>query len=243
MDTEINEMNLNSNNLVVMSNDLIKSKSNLSLNEVKLLRICIMQVIKEAKDFQTYRVNITDLAKLLNIDRHGIYQTIDDMTTHLLKEVVCIGDGNPKHKWLKFQWVSRCKYNNGVLEIRLHDDLKPYILGLSKYYTQYILKDVLLLKSVYSIRLYELIRQEMRYEVFGGRTADVYLSLDTIKKATDTETKYEKLSMFRARVIDSSLAEIKNRIGYNITYDLKKESRKVIGFNFHIESNNNISPK
>ena len=236
-------MNLDSENMVVMSNDLIKSKSNLSLNEVKLLRICIMQVIKEAKDFQTYRVNITDLAKLLNIDRHDIYRDMDTMTTHLLKEVVCIGDGNPKHKWLKFQWVSRCKYDSGVLEIRLHDDLKPYIIGLSKYYTQYILQDVLILKSVYSIRLYELIRQEMRYEVFANRTATVYLSLDTIKKATDTEKKYYKLSMFRARVIDSSIAEIKNRLGYNITYELKKESRKVVGFTFHIESVNNISPK
>jgi plasmid replication initiation protein len=240
MDNELTEMNLDSDNWVVMSNDLIKSKSNLNLNEVKLLRICIMQVIKEAKDFQTYKVNITDLAKMLNIDRHGIYLTIDSMTTNLLKEVVFVGDGNPKHKWLKFQWVSRCKYENGVLEIRLHDDLKPYIIGLSKYYTQYVLQDVLLLKSVYSIRLYELIRQEMRYEVFASRTATVYLSLDTIRKATDTENKYEKLSMFRARVIDSSIKEIREKLGYDITYTVKKQSRQVIGFNFHIESVNNI---
>ena len=234
------EMSLNSEHKVVMSNDLIKSRSNLSLNEIKLLRICIMQVIKEATDFQTYRVNITDLAKMLNIDSSNIYREMDDMTTHLLKEVVFVGDGNPKHKWTKFQWVSRCKYESGVLEIRLHDDLKPYIIGLSKYYAQYVLQDVLLLKSVYSIRLYELIRQEMRIEVYGNRKTDIYLSMDTIRRATDTTDKYEKLSMFRARVIDSSITEIRNRLGYNISYDIKKESRKVIGFIFHIASCNAI---
>ena len=47
------EMNLNSNNIVVMSNDLIKSKSNLSLNEIKILRLAIMQVIKEDKDLHS----------------------------------------------------------------------------------------------------------------------------------------------------------------------------------------------
>ena len=81
------EMNLNSNNIVVMSNDLIKSKSNLSLNEIKILRLAIMQVIKEDKDLQTYKVNVTELADLLAIDRHGIYQEVDKITTSLLKEI------------------------------------------------------------------------------------------------------------------------------------------------------------
>lgn len=234
------EMNLNGDNMVVMSNDLIKSKSNLSLNEIKLLRICIMQVIKESTDFQTYKVNVIDLAKLLNIDQHNLYREMDTMTTHLLKEIVYVGDGNPKHKWHKFQWVSSCKYESGVLEIRLHDDLKPYIIGLSKYYTQYLLADVLLLKSVYSIRLYELIRQEMRYEVYANIKADVYLSIDTIRKATNTESKYTQQGMFIKRVIDDSLKEIRERIGLDITYDLRKESRRAIGFIFHIASCNAI---
>ena len=139
------EMNLNSNNLVVMSNDLIKSKSNLSLNEIKILRLAIMQVIKEDKDLQTYKVNVTELADLLAIDRHGIYQEVDKITTSLLKEIVYIGDGNPKHKWKKFQWCSSCQYENGVLTIKLHDDLKPFLLNLSELYTQYVLEDILYL--------------------------------------------------------------------------------------------------
>lgn len=230
-------MNLDTDNLVVMSNDLIKSKSNLSLNEIKILRLAIMQVIKEDKDFQTYRVNITDLAKLLDIDKHNIYREADKITTSLLKEIVYIGDGNPKHKWKKFQWCSSCEYESGVLTIKLHEDLKPYLLNLSELYTQYVLEDILNLKSVYSIRIYELIREEMKYQkVYANKEANIFLPIDVIRLSTDTEDKYEKFAMFRARVIDAAINEINDKLQYYVTYEPVKESRKVIGFKFNIKS-------
>ena len=238
---EAKPMCLNDDNLVVMSNALIKGKSNLSLNELKLLRLTIMQVVAEAKDFQTYKVNIIDLAKLLNIDRHYIYREVDTFTTHIMKELVYVGDGNPKHKWLKFPWVDMCSYADGVLTIRLSDKLKPYLIGLSELYTQYVLKDVILLKTVYAVRLYELIRQEMKYQkVYADKTATVYLSIQDIRTATDTLDKYEKYAMLKTRVIDNSIKEIREKLGFIITYEVKKESRKVVGLIFTIKSGNYI---
>ena len=68
------EMCLNGENYVVMSNDLIKGKSNLSLNELKLLRLTIMQVLKEDTDLRTYQINISELAELLDITSPSIYR-------------------------------------------------------------------------------------------------------------------------------------------------------------------------
>ena len=230
-------MNLNQNNLVVMSNDLIKSKSNLSLNEIKLLRLTIMQVIKEDKDLQTYRVNVSELAKLFGIKKQLIYREAFDICKHLLQEVVVIGDGNPKHKWQMFQWCSSCRYEDGIITIRLHDDLKPYLINLSQLYTQYILEDILFLKSVHSIRIYELIRQEMKYsQVYADKTAEVYLDIETIRKATNTEDKYPKYGMFKERVVQTAVDEINEKLGYHVSYEAKKYSRKVIGFTFYLES-------
>ena len=178
-----------------------------------------------------------ELADLMQITRQSIYQEIDKITTSLLKEIVYVGDGNPKHKWLKFQWCSYCKYEDGVLTIKLHDNLKPYLIGLSQLYTQYALEDIFGLESVYSIRLYELLREGLRgKKVYADHVAEVTLLVDTIKKATDTENKYEKMSMFRARVIDNSLNEINEKLGYYITYTPVKESRKIIGFKFELKS-------
>lgn len=235
------EMCLDVENQVVMSNDLIKGKSNLSLNELKLLRLTIMQVIAEDKDLMTYQVKISDLANILDITSPSIYRDVMEMCKHLLQEIVCVGDGNPKHKWQMFQWCSRCRYKNGVITIRLHDDLKPYLIQLKQHYTQYMLQDILMLKTVYAVRLYELIREEMKgQKVYADKTATVSLDVETIRKATDTENKYEKMGMFKQRVIDSAISEIKEKSCFNITYNDIKESRKIVGFKFKIESKNNI---
>lgn len=235
------EMCLDVENQVVMSNDLIKGKSNLSLNELKLLRLTIMQVLAEDKDLLTYHVKISDLAKILDISTPSIYRDVMEMCKHLLQEIVCVGDGNPKHKWKIFQWCSSCRYENGVITIRLHDDLKPYLIQLKKHYTQFMLQDILMLKTVYAVRLYELIREEMKgQKVYADKTATVSLDVEAIRKATDTENKYEKMGMFKQRVIESALKEINEKSCFNINYNDIKESRKIVGFKFKIESKNNI---
>lgn len=234
------EMCLNGENYVVMNNDLIKGKSNLSLNELKLLRLTIMQVLKEDTDLRTYQINISELAELLDITSPSIYRDIDDMTTHLLQEIVYVGDGNPKHKYKKFQWCSDCEYDNGVVTIRLHDNLKPYLLELKEHYTQYILQDILILKTVYAVRMYELIVEKLRTKIYADKTATVDLFLEEIRKATNTETKYEQTAMLKVRVIDSAIAEINEKLGYNISYAPIKRSRKIVGYRFTVESKNNI---
>ena len=222
---------------VVMHNDLIRSKSELSLNEIKLLRLTIMQIMKGDMDFMTYEIPIVELAKLLNIDNHNLYRDIQDMCIHLLKEVVLIGDGNPRHKWNAFQWVSSCKYNDGMITIRLHDDLKPYLLELKGLYTQYLLEDVLMLKSVYSIRIYELIREAMRGKSYhADNVVSVELSMAMIRKATNTETLYKRYSSFQTYVIDKAMNEINEKLNMHIDYQTVKEQRKIVGFIFTISS-------
>lgn len=235
------EMCLNMENQVVMSNDLIKGKSNLSLNELKLLRLTIMQVIAEDKDLMTYQIRIVELAKMLEISRQNLYTEVMEMCKHLLQEIVYIGDGNPKHKWKMYQWCSTCEYDEGTITIKLHEKLKPHLIQLKEHYTQYMLQDILMLKTVYAVRLYELIREEMKgQKAYADKTVTVSLCVETIRKATDTEKKYAQIGIFKLRVIESALKEINEKSCYNITYDDIKKSRKIVGFKFKIESKNNI---
>lgn len=234
-------MCLNTDNKVVMSNDLIKSKSNLSLNELKLLRLTIMQVLAEDSDLQTYSIKINDLAKILDISSPNIYRDAMEMCRHLLQELVYVGDGNPKHKWQMFQWCSTCQYNDGTIIIRLHDNLKPYLLQLKKHYSMYGLADILMLKTVYAVRLYELLQEALKAQkVYADQTATVILDVETIRKATNTEDKYQKIGMFNQRVIDKAVSEINDKSSYYVSYEYVKKSRKIIGFKFIVESRNNI---
>lgn len=230
---------------VTMHNDLVKSKSDLSINEIKLLRLIIMQNMKDDTDFSTYEVPITVLANQLSIETPSLYRDIKDICKHLMKEVVEIWDGHKNHKWKMFQWVSRCEYDNGIITIRLHDDLKPYLLELKGLYTQYILEDVLLFKSLYSVRIYELIQEELRGKpYFGDKVSSVYLSDELIRIATNTQEKYERYSSFKTRVIDAAVNEINQKsLQMYLRYEPVKRSRKVVGYNFYVSSHFNPNNK
>lgn len=234
-------MCVNTNNYVVMSNNLIKSKSNLSLNELKLLRLTIMQVMADDTEFMTYTMPIVELGKILGLnDIAHLYREIDTMTNHLMQEIIYIKDENKKNKYKKIQWCSECDYDDGVITIRLHDKLKPYLLSLKGYYTQYVLEDILMLKSKYTIRIYELIREKMRKKVYADRVEVVELSINDIRIATNTETKYSQMGHFKKKVIEPAIKEMNDKLGYNIVCDDIKQSRKIVGFRFIIESKNNI---
>lgn len=240
-------MDTDESHYVVMKNELIlgegkangKSVSGLSLNALKLLRLTIMQCIKSDNKFNIYQISIKEFAKLLNIDSSNLYKEIQNICINLLSEVVLVGDGNPKHSWKAFQWVTKCEYDgNGIITIQLHDDMKPYILGLKKHYTQYEINGILYLKSIYSLRLYELIKMELKnYSVYADREKNVYLSCDTLRKATGTITKYKKANDFKRHVIDVSINEINNKpFGIIIDYKYEKSNKKIVGYNFTIKS-------
>lgn len=231
-------MNTNPESFVVMSNDLVKGKSALSLNSAKLLRLTIMQSIVSDNEFKPYKISIQDFADFLDIAPDNLYRDIQDICVQLLKEVVLIGDGNPKHKWSAFQWVTRCGYDNGTITIQLHDDMKPYILNLKKCYTQYEIDNILYLKSMHALRVYELIKMEMRNaKIYCENEKKVYISMEQLRIATNTEKKYKENKDFTKRVIKVACDEINEKpFGVKITYDYHKEGRKIIGYDFTIKS-------
>lgn len=225
---------------VVMANDMIKGCSELSLNELKLLRTIIMQIKPDDTELYPYMLSVKDFQKMIGVSEKYIYREAQKMCIHLLKEVIMIGDGNPKHPWKAFQWVSMCEYASGKFCIRLNDALKPYIIGLQKFYTKFELSDIVQLNSIYAIRLLELIYEAMKNApVYADQTTEVYIPVDVIRKATNTKNKYTSISNFIKRVIDIPIQEInKKNEKYHISYRPYKESRKIVGFYFLIESAN-----
>lgn len=237
-DIQARQVQYDLDNHVAMANDMIRGISKLSLNEAKLLRLIIMQVQPDDTVFAPFTIKVSEFAQLLGIDRHDVYRQADRMTDRLMMELIRIGDGNPRHKWQKFHWVSRCSYDAGILTIQLSDDLKPYLLGLKKWYTQYRLEDVISFRSVYAIRIYELIVMGMQnVKPYADQVTEVYISIDTIRKATSTENKLKRISQFKEKVIDISIRDINECTDYHVSVRDYKESRKIVGFYFTVQSN------
>lgn len=231
-------MCLNDNYYVVMDNQLAKSKSNLTLNEIKLLRLVITQVIKDDTDFKTYKVSINQLSEIMGIQKNNLRRDLPKICKHLLQEVVyIIDDTKPKSKWKMFQWCSSCEYDDGTLIIKLHDNLKPYLINVSKY-IQYQYNEIIVFESKHSIRLYELLYEELKTKsrIGIGQKAVITISVKLIQYATNTDTIYTKYSKLKEYVLDVAVNEINKKSIYRISFEPIRKDKIITHIQFTIEN-------
>lgn len=155
------ELKLNSGYYVVTANDLIKGRQKMTLREAQLLYIAMAQVVKEDKDFKTYKTTVPELAAFMGITPDSLYRDLEVICTNLLQRVVKIQIGGEnargRKKWKAFQWINCAEYDNGVLTIRLSDDIKPFLIDLVSHYSQALLGTLCTFNSYYATRLYQLI--------------------------------------------------------------------------------------
>lgn len=229
-------MTYNSEHYTVAANDIIRGKQAMTLQTARLIRLLITQVVKEDKDLKTYSCKITDLAKFLNVDSSNLYRDIREICDCAMKSVVYIGTGNPKQPWEMFHWLSTASYDGeGTLTLRLSDQIKPYVLELEKWFTQYQLKNILEFNSYYAIRLYEIIKCEDG--LTGGAKSELDFEIDELRQYFDCEQKYKLFADFKRKVIEVAVREINEKSDIYIIPIYKKTGRAVTSIRFEIHSN------
>lgn len=243
MDAEkTKQMSLDTTYPVVMNNDLVMGRQSMGLNEAKLLRIAIMQIVYEDIDLLEYQVKITDLAELLGISSSNLYRDIRDVCESLMKEVIYIGDHKkPKKKWKMFNWVNRCSYDGeGMVKIKLHEDLKPYLIGLKEWYTTYPCESALAMKSIYAIRVYEIVMAKKMTSLIPVNGLDVEITVEEIRRSCNCENKFSRISDLKKYVLDVAIREITDKTECNVSYKTgAKSGKKIVSFIFRINNKYN----
>lgn len=240
MEKEANrrEVSYDTQNRVVVANDFImRSASKLTLNEMKLLRLIIMQCRKEDKDFYTYTLKAVDLAKLLDIDKDDMRRNLRIMTRHIMQEVLEIE--NPKTgDWIQFHWTDECQYKAGTVTIRIADKLSPFLLDLKGHFTRYKLEEILPFKSTHAFKIYEVLVANIddRNQPHADIYSIVNVSMETLRTVTNTKNKYDRYSNFRIRVLEPAINEINEKTKYHVTAKPYKNTNTVVGIEFLVES-------
>ena len=225
------EMNdIKENNLVVKSNHLVEASYRLTTQEQRIVLVMASMVKPEDEDFQRYRINVKDFNKLIGVKNES-YEETKEITKKLLERVLIIKDLLSNSE-LQIGWLASAQYfhGKGYVELEFSPKLKPYLLELKERFTKYQLKNVLSLKSSYSIRIYELLKQ---YERIGER----YFNLDEIKNTIGVQgDKYKLYGDFKRKILNKALSELKGRTDIVFTYKEKKQAQKVIGIYFFIKT-------
>lgn len=224
-------------NTVAIANKMIQGTSKLTLNEQKLLRFVIMQIKPNDDKLYTYTVSIKELSKVLGLSSTTLYRDIEKMTDDIMEQVIKIGDKHTKTaRWRKFHWVDVFEYDNGILTIKVSDQLIPFLIGLRECYTTFSLDSILMYRSIYAETMWELLKMGLMNKEPYNKQMTVYLPLDLIRRATNTEDKYLTIDKFKIKVLNIAVREINEKSMYHVQVRDYKEARKIVGFYFDIES-------
>ena len=239
------EPDYNKENKMVVRNDYVRAihPDRMSVNAMKLFRLAITQCKLEDQELYEYKFKITDLAKSFHIDSSNMYKETQAMCISMMQMVLLYGGDSAFKSWSMRHIFERCDYEDGsgVITIKLHPEMTDLLLRLKRDFTQIPIASVLMMRSKYSIRLFELLCEKMKNCMpFADTATEVVFTLEEIRKATGTEKKktYDIITNLKKRVLYPALREIEETAGWKILrYDLKKK-RAVIGFRLEVWSRN-----
>jgi hypothetical protein len=123
--------------LVAEHNDLItKARHDLNARELKIMDYVVSKIKPDDELFDTVETSMYELSSVLNIKRNGrTYSQLANSLNTMRKKDFFIY--NEKEKSITMTgWFERAKvWENGRIELKINEDLAPYLLQLKGNYT------------------------------------------------------------------------------------------------------------
>ncbi|GEK59446.1 hypothetical protein CHL76_11935 [Marinococcus halophilus] len=215
---------------VTQSNDLIMSRQDLTIQERRIIYAFASLIHKEDNDFKIHRVKVKDIADILGIQTKNYYRKVQNIVLGLQQKGAYI---QKEKSELYVNWVASSEYfhGQGCVELEFSQKMKPYLLELKQRFTPFKLRNVLRLRSEYSMRMYELLKKdEFRHQVS--------YSIPELRQLLNIEEgKYEPYANFKNRILKKAQEELENYTDLTFSYVEIKEGRKVAALTFAIQPN------
>ena len=234
MISEQNELeSIDIKNWITKSNELIESTYKLSLQEQRILLVMASKVQPNDETLKTYRFRARDFIEIVgNKKGTGFYSYLKEIVNGLQTKVLTIKKNG---KQRNYNWVITSIYEDteGSIQLQFHPELKGFFLELKEKFTSYQLENVVRLNSIYSIRIYELLKQ---YEKLKKRKLTIdelrhYLAIDP--------SKYKQYGHFKSKVLLVAQDEINKKTDIKFEFIEFKTGRKITAIEFDINGNFN----
>lgn len=224
---------------VVKTHRLNMAIQNLSLAEIRLMQLAIIDARETGKGIDTVtplEIHASRYAQAFDVTRQTAYTILKDAELNLFRRYFTFLD-EMDNKPVRSHWISQAKYRDeeACIEIMLTPAVVKEITRIDakkakNLFTQYALEQISTMRSVYSVRLYELLVQ---WKKRGSVTFDLDIFRGQLGLEKDD---YVVIGDFKKRVLDHAVKEINEKSDIKVSYTNVKKGRKVAGFDFKIQA-------
>ena len=230
---ELSEM---ATDLVVKSNRLNMAIQNLTLPELRIIQLAIVDARETGNGLSTdtpLRIDAMRYAEAFETTRQNAYNRMKEAEETLFNRRFTFLDS--EGKTVKSRWIQRVRYldDEGAIELAFTLDVVKGITrldGAEEFFTQYLLSQTSNLNSVYSVRLYELLIQWKT----AVKTPVFELSLFRGQMGLN-DGEYKAMNDFKKRVLDLAVKEINEKTDLTVSYTQEKKGRLIHGFKFTVK--------
>lgn len=223
------------NLIAYKSNALIEASYKLTLQEQRVLLMCIGKINPQAETPErTFQLTADEFFLAFpDMNRKHAEQRLQEAIDRLAERWIHI---NWKDNKEEIRWIQRkAKYftGEGKIEISFSDYIMPYLTQLTQQFTSIAVKNVSALKSVYSIRLYELLMQ-------FKKTGDRLISVRDFRSMLGLDEKYREFKRLNDSLLKPAVKELNEKSDLIVSVDLVKKGREVVALHFHFKEDKQI---
>lgn len=234
-DVEVISKELSADSVVRQDNKLTNGRWRMNLNQSRVFLAAVSMMSPFDNEVEAYKITALQLKEMLDLKGKSVYEQLSKDMPKLMQQYIVIDKSENDKEWISL--VSSARYSDGDLFLKFSDEIKPFLLGLKKNFTQFKLLDAMKLKSMYALRFYMLFKQ---FDNTGWRhmTVEEIRSALDLNKTKDNGLKkdlYTTVGNLKSRVINPAINELNNK-GFKVSYTEQKERKKVVAFNFKWKS-------
>lgn len=217
--------------VVKQSNHLISAQYQLSLLEKRFMVYLISLISPGDKEFGWRTVDLDALAEIFPSAHKDVIRQFEEMADGLQSKILTIMDPDTGVR-RKFNWIAAQSFDrkNRTVQVSIHPGLERHLLQLKSIYTTYSIGNITNLRSVYGIRLYELLKQAQ-----GLRRRS--FKPDELRLMLGAEDGYPRYSNFKQRIIQPAVREICRHTDIRCEFGEEFKGKKVVAVNFKIFGN------
>lgn len=235
----MNELVLFSDDIEVKkAQELVQSRYKLSPLPLKLITTLIGSVQDTDEPNKKYIIRVKDYTDLQNLKGNDYYKKLKDACYEIMSRPIIIGKKGQKD-FSMFNWASSCIYKSGegLIEFKISDELLPYIKDLKNSYLKYDLINILQLRSDYSIRIYEWLKDEFNKNARYGKKAELILKIEFIREKLEIPISY-RWDNIKTQILNKSKEDLEKNCDIKFEWEIaSKNGRAISHIKFKIYPN------